>query len=518
MADLRIDDATRDDVITGNEIIPVSDGGVPKSVLTASLADYIFQLLPQKDSTSALESADSFVVVKENVTKVAQASQVCNLVAQWLFSQPAKTPVDATKVALADSSLGTITYEELVAAVSESIDADLILNSLASTGTVVGTDEVAIISESGKKVSATIFAKYVLATLGSYIASVAEQAPQDTQYLILSDGVAVTKATVSAILAKAGNVVVSGTPSSGKVPVWGDNKALRDGFTVDIDTMSESESSLPTSKAVKNAISSAINEAMDDSDALLKPTTFTPNNLVSLGENCEVNSTTSIATTIRATNIATDTSVASEKAVRALAETINGKIDELTLDTIGEPTDVVENNASVDAHGLLPKLSGSQDDFLRGDGTWKPLTKESASYYGDYIMRDDKAIPAAIEAPLQTILSMPANYTSNAPISVRIVWKSLVASTTVSLKVAASIVNSGSVPSFSGGIDTSTTINEAESIIVSDVISITPSGSNTAPSMLSIAISDNGDGTNAALVGVYVKVPVSGNNNAEVWL
>ena len=42
----------------------------------------------------------------------------------------------------------------------------------------------------------------------------------------------------------------------------------------------------------------------------------------------------------------------------------------IRLDTISAPTDVTMLNASTDAHGLLPKLSGTSDEYLNGKGEW----------------------------------------------------------------------------------------------------------------------------------------------------
>ena len=40
------------------------------------------------------------------------------------------------------------------------------------------------------------------------------------------------------------------------------------------------------------------------------------------------------------------------------------------LDDLATPDDNTDLNASASRHGLLPKLSGSSGDVLRGDGTW----------------------------------------------------------------------------------------------------------------------------------------------------
>ena len=42
--------------------------------------------------------------------------------------------------------------------------------------------------------------------------------------------------------------------------------------------------------------------------------------------------------------------------------------DALKLDGLAAPDDTTDLDASTGAHGLLPKLSGSTSEFLRGDG------------------------------------------------------------------------------------------------------------------------------------------------------
>jgi Chaperone of endosialidase len=48
----------------------------------------------------------------------------------------------------------------------------------------------------------------------------------------------------------------------------------------------------------------------------------------------------------------------------------SGGADVIRLDELAAPTDVTTLNASVTAHGLLPKLPGTTTTFLRGDGTF----------------------------------------------------------------------------------------------------------------------------------------------------
>ena len=47
-----------------------------------------------------------------------------------------------------------------------------------------------------------------------------------------------------------------------------------------------------------------------------------------------------------------------------------GGSDPIALDTLAEPIDIVNLNATVSAHGLCPKLGGGTSNYLRSDGSW----------------------------------------------------------------------------------------------------------------------------------------------------
>ncbi len=49
-----------------------------------------------------------------------------------------------------------------------------------------------------------------------------------------------------------------------------------------------------------------------------------------------------------------------------------GGADPVKLDDLAAPDDTTDLDASTGAHGLLPKLSGSTAEFLRGDGASPP--------------------------------------------------------------------------------------------------------------------------------------------------
>lgn len=55
----------------------------------------------------------------------------------------------------------------------------------------------------------------------------------------------------------------------------------------------------------------------------------------------------------------------------------SGGSDAIKLDDLATPDDNTDLNATASAHGLLPKLSGSASDALRGDGSWGAVSSST---------------------------------------------------------------------------------------------------------------------------------------------
>ena len=69
--------------------------------------------------------------------------------------------------------------------------------------------------------------------------------------------------------------------------------------------------------------------------------------------------------------------------------TPSGGADALKLDDLAAPDDTTDLDASTGAHGLLPKLSGSTAEFLRGDGAFATPPGGSSDHGGLTGLADD---------------------------------------------------------------------------------------------------------------------------------
>lgn len=83
----------------------------------------------------------------------------------------------------------------------------------------------------------------------------------------------------------------------------------------------------------------------------------------------------------------------------------SGGSDAIKLDELASPTDVTTLDASVSAHGLMPKLSGSTSQYMRGDGTWQGVTASSPlTTRGDLLKRGASADERMALGPLGAAL------------------------------------------------------------------------------------------------------------------
>jgi hypothetical protein len=81
---------------------------------------------------------------------------------------------------------------------------------------------------------------------------------------------------------------------------------------------------------------------------------------------------------------------------------ISGGSDSIKLDDLAAPDDNTDLDATVSAHGLLPKLGGGTTNFLRADGTWaapaggtsSPLTAKGDLYTYD---TDNNRLPVGVD-------------------------------------------------------------------------------------------------------------------------
>ena len=172
--------------------------------------------------------------------------------------------------------------------------------------------------------------------------------------------------TEKAVRAMANEFVAGASHNEGAIPVWGAAMELKAGVSLTtVLASSGSDEKVPTEKAVRDALPSLATQAaqglMSAADKK-KLDNLTDTSAVSeLGAALEDNDTV----------VVTKTNGENRKSLLSRIWTyVFQKLPTVALDAFASATDTTNLNVSTAAHGLCPKLDGSSESFLRGDGVF----------------------------------------------------------------------------------------------------------------------------------------------------
>lgn len=149
------------------------------------------------------------------------------------------------------------------------------------------------------------------------------------------------------------------------VPVWGSANELKAGKSVVTTLPNEAtDEQIPTAKAVRDVL----HDVTPQSSGLMTASDKTKlDGLVDTGAVAEIGSALKDADTV----IVKQSDTVQKKSLLSRFWTyILSKLPTVALDTFAATTDNVNLNATANAHGLLPKLSGNPLNFLSGTGEW----------------------------------------------------------------------------------------------------------------------------------------------------
>ena len=86
MADMTIDEATRDASVSGNEIIPISDGGLPKSATAEAFKDFVLEKIAELPAAGGVDaSSDSVYILRSGVMRRVSASVLASAIMDYAF-------------------------------------------------------------------------------------------------------------------------------------------------------------------------------------------------------------------------------------------------------------------------------------------------------------------------------------------------------------------------------------------------------------------------------------------------
>lgn len=149
------------------------------------------------------------------------------------------------------------------------------------------------------------------------------------------------------------------------VPVWGAANELKAGKSVVTTLPTEAtDEQIPTAKAVRDVLQNATSQ---------RPGLMTASDKAKLDNLTDMSAVSEIGGALKDSDtilVKQGDNLQKKSLLSRLWTYILAKLPTVALDTFSATTDNLKLNASADAHGLLPKLSGNPLTFLSGAGEW----------------------------------------------------------------------------------------------------------------------------------------------------
>lgn len=261
---MKIDDATLDTDVTGVELLPASDGGAPKALTVASIADYAIAQL--KDVGTASSTSDGSVyLLKDGAVKVIGADALAKAVLDYGFGKAGVATVNGNEV-VGVSDAGTqktITLSALKTWVADSVTAKAALSfgdiDVAAKPYDGGSYLLLGVGDANRKVTAVDFGAWVHGRFAAYVAELtAANAVTTSDTLFVVQGGTAKRCTIAQLNAAlgAGDTVAPATTTEDNVPQWSaTSKTLKDGLPLAKEIAAEpTGTKLATEGAVRMAI------------------------------------------------------------------------------------------------------------------------------------------------------------------------------------------------------------------------------------------------------------------------
>ncbi len=137
MADMKIDDATRDSQVTGAELLPASDGGEPKAVSTEKIKDYVLaQIAALAAATGVDAGADKVYILKGGALKPVAAATLAAAVLDVAYTLTQIATINGNEtIAVKDGNSGrkTATLTQLKTWITDGLATATALSTLTAT-------------------------------------------------------------------------------------------------------------------------------------------------------------------------------------------------------------------------------------------------------------------------------------------------------------------------------------------------------------------------------------------------
>lgn len=260
---MNIDDATVDTSVSGVEKIPVSNGGLPRSITVESLGDYVFQRILGLSVSGTSVSTDTFLGSRAGALTSFSVEKLVSLALASVWNGSSITPISGASIpVLSGSSKGVATLSSLSTFIQGEIGASLLALGGLSSASSLSSGDVLLVSQSGvsKKVSWSAVVTAVNSAFSAYVsAQTAVTSLADANEFPIVYGGELRKVTVGTLKSLLGTVGLQGsTTTENYIPQWSSaSGVLKGGIPVSItarDASTASDTALLSEKASRSLV------------------------------------------------------------------------------------------------------------------------------------------------------------------------------------------------------------------------------------------------------------------------
>ena len=271
---IEVDDMTVDSSIGGSEVIPVSDGGAPKSITPAGIGAYTIDLIEAIAASGSASLTDHVFTLQSGVLKPETVAIVTQAAIDGMWGKADESSPDSADILLlkdGGTTEKTVTLALLAEYVRATVQAAILdVSDLTVHSSIIGADKFLVTSgTTGKYCTYTVLSAAIYASLAAHIiALTAHTSPGDTDLLyVLQGGTTPKKITLAYLKTVMGTTIAPGSTTENSIPQWDSaSKTLKDGLTLQATvraTASAVDTAVPTEKAVRTLASSIVYNQTD---------------------------------------------------------------------------------------------------------------------------------------------------------------------------------------------------------------------------------------------------------------
>lgn len=413
---IKITEAAADSSVTGVELLPVSDGGSPKSVTVTNIKDFVIDQIEAISAGSSVSGSDSVFIMQSGVLKPVDIDLVAQHAIDTIWGKTAETsPDDADVLPLKDggSTEKTVTLAYLATYIKTTIESAILdVSDLSAATTPADADNLLItVGTTGKKITYANFVAAVYDALSDYVDGLdAVTAGGDTDIFYIIQGGVEKKMTLAQLATYIGTSNPVSGPSSTTTDYlvqWADTgRTTKDGPAL-VTTVGAvgADTNIPTEQAVREAIGISIIDDLTDIGTAIADADYIMVDDGGAGtarKSVITRLVTYLLTKLSADTLAANTDITTNDATTSL-HGLMSKTDKAKLDSISSSADVTDS-ASVNSAGATMNtdidISGNtwvvDEDTLSSDLATKVPTQQSVKAYMD------ARIPQAVDGTLPT--------------------------------------------------------------------------------------------------------------------